>query len=403
MIKRLILSTVVLFMVMNVSAQNSKVSTAVFAMDAGELDKAKEAIDIAVEHEKTKTSAKAWYYRGEIYRKILTTQLEKYKDLDSNSLEKAYESYQKALELDTKNKYREKIYVFSIPILHGIFYAKAGEALDKNDYQASYDDYNTCIEIIREIDEYMGTEPRLDTTALFLKAYSAYKLDKNDEALKLFSQLVDMGYKNKYLYEITSDMYIKQEDYDSALKILRKGQEVYPDEKSLVINELNIYIILDKAAEAVEKFEKAIALDPENATLYTALGVVFDQLNEKALAEGDLEKSAEYKKKLIEAYTKAIELNPENPDAEYNLGVTFYNDAVQITKEMEDIPLKEKEKYNQKLNERTEAFMLALPHLENAHKIDPEREDVMRVLSKIYYAMGDYDKYNEIKALMKKE
>jgi tetratricopeptide (TPR) repeat protein len=205
------------------------------------------------------------------------------------------------------------------------------------------------------------------------------------------------------LYEITSDMYIKQEDYDSALKILRKGQEVYPDEKSLVINELNIFIILDKAAEAVEKFEKAIALDPENATLYTALGVVFDQLNEKALAEGDLEKSAEYKKKLIEAYTKAIELNPENPDAEYNLGVTFYNDAVQITKEMEDIPLKEKEKYNQKLNERTEAFMLALPHLENAHKIDPEREDVMRVLSKIYYAMGDYDKYNEIKALMKKE
>jgi tetratricopeptide (TPR) repeat protein len=379
------------------------VSTAVFALDAGELDKAKEAIDIAVEHEKTMTSAKAWFYRGETYRRIVSSKLEKYMDLDSNALDKAYYSYQKAIELDTKNKYKQKIYLFGLPVLHGYFFARGGKMLDKENYQGSYDNYSTSLEILKNIDENMGGELRLDTTGLFLKAYSAFQLEKKDEALNLFNKLVDVGFENNYLYEITSDIYVKQKDYDNALRILRKGQEVFPDEKSLIINELNIFIILNKAAEAVEKFEKAIALDPENATLYTALGVVFDQLNEKALSEGDLEKAAEYKKKLIDAYTKAIELNPDNADAEYNLGVTFYNDAVNITKEMEDIPLKEKEKYNQMMNERTEVFLIALPHLENAHKIDPERQDVIRVLSKIYYAMGDYDKSNEIKALIKKE
>ena len=48
-------------------AQRSKRTSAFMYMEKGQLDKAKEKIDLAVKHEKTKMDPKTWLYYGRIY------------------------------------------------------------------------------------------------------------------------------------------------------------------------------------------------------------------------------------------------------------------------------------------------------------------------------------------------
>ena len=56
-------------------AQNDAVTNAFFFNKDGELDKAKEEIDRAAAHEKTKDKPKTWYFRGLIYENILNTKM----------------------------------------------------------------------------------------------------------------------------------------------------------------------------------------------------------------------------------------------------------------------------------------------------------------------------------------
>ena len=53
--------------------------------------------------------AKKRMYRGDIYLQIHLSKEDKYKKLDSNALQIAYDSYQKAIELDTKKEYFDDI------------------------------------------------------------------------------------------------------------------------------------------------------------------------------------------------------------------------------------------------------------------------------------------------------
>src|ERR1041385_3229204 len=86
-------------------AQKGKINEAInyYKEPLQQYDKAKEAIDAAVENEQTKTSDKAWYYRALIYHSLYKN--EKYGTLCNKCLETAYESFAKALELNPKNEW----------------------------------------------------------------------------------------------------------------------------------------------------------------------------------------------------------------------------------------------------------------------------------------------------------
>ena len=64
-------------------SQSSKRTSAYMYMQNGQLDKAKESIDEAVQHEKTMTDPKTWLYRGMIYYEIARSPLDIYKNLDN--------------------------------------------------------------------------------------------------------------------------------------------------------------------------------------------------------------------------------------------------------------------------------------------------------------------------------
>jgi hypothetical protein len=80
--------------------QQAAVTNAVLYHQSGELDKAKEQIDLAITDEKTKVQAKTWYYRGLIYADLVTTMNPNFKALTNDPLKQSFESLLKAKTLD---------------------------------------------------------------------------------------------------------------------------------------------------------------------------------------------------------------------------------------------------------------------------------------------------------------
>ena len=89
--------------------QKGKVTSAVSFFTQGKLDKAKELIDEAIGHENCVNWAKAYMVRGQIYQAIFETQDENYKKLSKDPLSVAWDSYQKVIQLDDKNKFEKDL------------------------------------------------------------------------------------------------------------------------------------------------------------------------------------------------------------------------------------------------------------------------------------------------------
>ena len=86
----------------------------------------------------------------------------------------------------------------------------------------------------------------------------------------------------------------------------------------------------------------------------------------------------------------AAESNPDDFKANYNLVVYYFNKGVTIIENMD---------YNQshdalyaQQEKVTELFKKALPYALKAHKMENDEATILRVLSGIYFGLGDIEK-----------
>ena len=75
--------------------------------NVSDISEAKKYIDLATEHEETKTKAKMWMNRAQIYQAISDSKDEQVKALSANPLEEAAKAYQMTLKYDDKKSYPE--------------------------------------------------------------------------------------------------------------------------------------------------------------------------------------------------------------------------------------------------------------------------------------------------------
>ena len=98
--KKLLTLTLFAVLVLVSFGQKEKMIAASQYFKSGDLKSAKERIDLAVNHEKTKSNPKAWYYRGEIYRSISKSKDTAINQLHPNPYKEASMSYSKSMELN---------------------------------------------------------------------------------------------------------------------------------------------------------------------------------------------------------------------------------------------------------------------------------------------------------------
>ena len=357
-------------------AQPDAVTDAFLFNKDGELDKAKEAIDRAAVHEKTKDKPKTWYFRGMIYENLLTTQNPKFKGAFPDAAKNAYESYSKAISMSKKGDEYFDQSTSRLENLWGAFLNDGVKKYEAKDFPGSMASY-----------ELAQTIKPQDTTAFVYALYSALQTENLDKTEAYTRQLFKMGRKSIEMYISLSRQARKLEKKEKALEIIQEGRKEYPGDKSMALEELDLYFQLGRGNEAKAKLEDAVRLDSTNASLYSILGNMYDQeaANEK-LPVKDRDVARE---KALKAYTRAIKLDPENLESNFNMGVYFFNRGADIIKKINALDINTYQKKGKAMEaDAQNEFKKALPFFEACYKKNPSDEGVKKSLRNTYDRLG---------------
>ena len=365
-----------------VSAQTSAVTNAILNQRTGLLDKARVDIDKAIVNEKTSGKAKTWLTRGQIYEGILESPIYSKQLQPGEGLQKAYESYTKTIELDTKDGEFGKLASPRMDALYGRAFNDAVNSYNAKDYDKAITSYKLASQI----------KPQ-DTSAVLYSAY-AYEAKQDIVGAKSsYNQLLGMNYKSAVLYNRLLQIARQQNDKVEADKLLQEALMAYPNNKNFMLEDLNASLAGGKGEDAILKINKTIAADPTNSNLYAVRGSLYDQQKKTDLAVAD--------------YRKAVELDSKNFDAQFNLGVYNYNKAADAYTKVSKMDLKTYQLSGRALETSGKKyFEAAVPFFEKSLELQPNDRNTLTSLKKIYFRLGrtvDSEKLQaRIDALVKK-
>jgi hypothetical protein len=248
----------------------------------------------------------------------------------------------------------------------------------------------------------------IDTLVLVNCGVAAERANNFGKAVEYYKQLADMKFvmdkEPGKIYFLLASAY-KQANNDAAyLSTIQEGRKAYPNDKNLIIEELNYYIKANKTQEAIGNLNLAIEKDPQNAVLHYNLGTLYDNLanpkDPKSITEKDYN---EYFTKSTEAYNKAITLKPDYFDALYNIGAMYFNKAVKMQEAANAIT--DNKKYNEASAKADKVFAESLPFLEKAEQVNTDDKDTYRglleTLKKLYMMMNQADKAKAVSEKLK--
>lgn len=381
--KRIFILTVFLAAYGMASAQGGKVNSAINYVNSGQLDKAKEAIEAAEVHEKTKNAPKMYYAKGKVLQAVGESDVEEYKNLYEDPLFQAYDYYMKAIEMDDKDRFG-KMVDLSLPMLSNDFINLGISKFQESDFASALKAFETTLKI-SERPFYGGI---IDTTIMFNAGLAAYNGKLYDDAIKHFSSVKDLDYGDFTLFILMKNSYVEKGDSAGGLQILQEGFTKYPESESLLIELINYYITMggiDAAQEALDYIGLAKEQDPTNASYYHAEGLLYDKI-------GKIEES-------IKSYEEALVRNPDYFESNYNLGAHHFNRGVNKVNECNEIM--DNTEYQKCKVEADAMFEMALPYMEKAHAADSTDISTLETLKLLYYRMKMMDKHDEIDAKLK--
>lgn len=356
------LATIVAF------AQGGAVTSAISYQQQGTLDKAKEQIDKASTHEKTSKKAKTWFYRGEIYRSIAADQTGLYSKLDTNATLVAFDSYKKAMEVESDNSFAKQ----ADEALKTMYLPAGGTKFQQKDYAGALELFKQAIE----------ANPK-DTTAYLYAGIAAQNQKDLPQAAQYFEKMIELGTTSPDVYATAASIYRSQNQNDKALEIVKKGVAKFPNDKTMKSEEFNLYVATGKTDEAKQNLEAAVQKEPNNATYLVNLGILYEQTDEP--------------EKAVETYKKALQVEPENKDANLSLGVFHYNKGADISKQINNMELKQYQKEGKTMEAKLkEYFKEALPYFEKYYQQDATNMNVLQPLASIYKILEMKDKEQKV-------
>jgi len=375
---------VMLMCVSTVFAQKSKVTGAQNYLNSGKLDKAKEAIDEGIQHEKCVAYAKAYLVKGKVYQGIFESPLPAYKELSKTPLDIAYDAYMKALELDEKGKMKKPVKAQMTNMIPN-YTNEAVNLYNKSDYAGALAAFERVLEI--EAMDMFKDNPVIDTAVIFNAGMAAQKSENFEKAIKYYRLSVEHNYGGAKSYAQLSSALKKAGNEEESIKYLHKGFELFPNDAWMLVELINFYMLGGEPQKAADYLDKAIALDPTNGSFYRAKGTLYEKTEEFAKAE--------------EMYTKALELTPDDFTSQHNIGLLKLNAVSVKHKEVNEIM--DAKKYNEAIKGIYIEYEKVIPYFTKALEMKPDEKNSMMILKELYFKLRNekeeyLEKYNEIKS-----
>jgi tetratricopeptide (TPR) repeat protein len=379
------------------------------AANPGLLDEAITQLEDAFKASEVSADPEAWILKGQTYNEISSSEINQ-KFINPNYMLKkpnaslmAMEAFMKAIELSIK-KYHTKdaltgltetedylnntgIYMFQDQNFNDAFMyfeasLKAHDVLAANKMKSRLDD----VTILNE--------------QIFYTGVCGYYSDRKEKALPYFEQLYKKGNAQPLVYVGLFAITVESNE-DKAFEYLDAGKKIYPDDNEILFAEINYYIKENKYEQLVSKLQLAIDKEPDNLSVYNALGNVYDQLNQNERNVGNIAKADEFFDLAFQNYGKVLEKDPKNFDATYSQGALYYNKAAsmvgKINELSNDFSSAGTKKYNLLKTEMDGYFNQALPFFLKAENLNNKDISVMIALKEIYARQGNLEKSNEYK------
>lgn len=380
--KKIVILVSFLVLTTGLFAQKGKVTSALSYKESGNLEKAWETIQIALDpsNEKAEKSilwSRTWQVKGEILQEIYRTQQS---NLVDEPLFEAYDAYMKAIEIDEKGKFSKSIKV-DLTFLQTDLSNYAIKSYETENYDNALNCFEKYMALSNNPVLNDGVEI-IDTAIMYNAGLTAFKAGKWDKAVDHFMNSAEYGYNGDYSYYYSYKAYQAKGDSAASLKMLQNGFEKYPENDALIVELINYYISAKKPEDAVKYLDVAIEKDPSNVSLYTAKGSALEKLGREDDA--------------IELYKSAIEKDKTQFTPYYNLGVIYFNHASTIINEANQLPPSATKEYDEKIAQGNKQLKKALPYMEKAYEIDDSEVAILESLKTIYYRLQMTDKYNEV-------
>jgi hypothetical protein len=352
----------------------------------GKLDKAMETINQCILDPSTATDAKSWFIRGNIYLEIANSADEKYKALDPNALQQALDSYKKATEFDQKKEFSEDIFA-KVNWQRNNYFNQAVDNYNKKKYTEAMLAFEYGANALSSINV-------MDTISLFYAAACAGLANDQVKAKQYYVDLLKQGAKSSSIYISLSDIYRQEKDSSGALKVVRDGLKLYPEDFKLFLTETNIYLTFGETKKALRNLKLASEKDTSNQTVFFALGTIYDNIsNDTLVSAGEREESFN---SAIDAYKRAIKLSPAYFEPNYNIGALYVNKAATINDQANKLPLDADAEFK-KLKAEADGYLeKATPYLETASELQPNDINTLYSLKQIYSRLNKTDKLKVI-------
>lgn len=378
------------------------------------LDEAISSINTIFSADDAKADPEAWITKGQIFNEIAKAEMNKKVISDQLKQEftlptpqaglNALESFEKAMSMAVKKSQTKDAlagiresedHLNNIGITYFQIQDYANSYLNFKASLKSHDILKTNKEASR-LDDAM-----VKNDQVFYTAYAGYNSDYKNETQPLFESLYAGGKAQPFVYEALFNLAADKKDITKAMEYLAAGRAANPDDNGLLFAEINFYLKEGKLDILTDKLKAAIAKEPDNVSVYTTLGNVYDQLNQQERTAGNIAKADEYFNLAFDYFKQSLEKDPKNFDATYSQGALYYNKAASMTAKLNelsnDYSSAGTKKYNEIKAEMDGYFKQALPYFISAEQLDPKDQNTMIALKEIYARSGELNKSTEYK------
>ncbi len=388
-----------------------------FIQDETKLDDLKGALDLlesAFSSEEVTSLAKSWVTRAKIFNELANAEFKRktldpdYQLASEDAAVQAFNAFYKASTMSPKKNELRDI-ENGLVELESHLNNFAIFAYQAQDYNTAFDNFTTSIKAY-ELVKSMGKVSRLEEEQLlsdqyFFASVSGYYGKKLEEAAPYLEKLYQDGSDEAFVYEALYNIY-KEDNGDKALVYLGKGGELFPDDTGLLFAEINHYLKAGELDILIGKLELALEKEPDNVSIYTTLGSVYDQLHLKEKEAGNPEKSSEYFDKALSYYNDVLAKDENNFDATYSVGALYYNKAasyVDVLNELaNDFSTEGMKNYDAQKATMDEIFNQALPFFVKAESLNSTDMNTLIALKEIHARLNDLETSEAYKAKMDK-
>jgi tetratricopeptide (TPR) repeat protein len=347
-------------------AQKSRVIAVSQMIDAEKYDEAKEAIELAIMNDKTSKWPRTYYTKGLLcqtaYDAGVKSKDSKKINLYPDQLFLAYDSYEKALDLDIRGRLHsaigQKYYM-----LANDFRKMGEERYLKGEYGAAL----TAFEYAISIGESELISAKTDTSLVYNAAMAAYQDENWIRAIDFLTGLHKDAYSPSASL-LLAICFEKEGDTLQSREVLEQGLELYRYEDSIVMYLVNQMVSSDRLEPSVEILDRAIEARPENHRFYWARGLVYRRMNNNEEA--------------IRSFLEADERSPESPALYYHIGICYYNMGIELRDSA--MHVQDNNEYTAIRKLYLDKFREAVRWFEKSYELEPSNKETASTLYQLY-------------------